>query len=96
MIGETPALASDQAPDAIPDIIAACARGNAYDPTFIASIWNAPPMKQAQDISAIAAGTEASDGVIPKTTAHTVSSTNIPIGRLSSAANLSAAHPPTK
>src|SRR5687767_8371393 len=96
MNGARPALTSDHVPEAIPDIVAACSRGNAYEPTFIASIWNMPPMKQAHDIIAMAIGTDSKPAVNPNGSASTVSSANMPTGRLSLVANLSAAHPPTK
>ena len=49
---------SDHEPDAMPDIIAACSRGNVYEPTFSATIWNPPPMNVDSEISAIAIGTD--------------------------------------
>src|SRR5262252_3963398 len=49
---------SDHEPEAIPVIMADCSRGNAYEPTFSATIWNPPPMNVDRPISAMASGTE--------------------------------------
>src|SRR5688572_1015552 len=87
---------SDHDPEAIPDIIAACSRGNAYDPTFSATIWKPPPMNVEKEINAIAAGTEVVHVVIPSVRDAIVSRRNMPIGRGLLAANLSAAQPQKK
>jgi hypothetical protein len=76
--------------------MAACSRGNEYEPTFIASIWKQPPTKHAHDIIAIATPTDAASGVKPKGSEQATNSRNMPTGRRLSAANRSAAHPPTK
>jgi hypothetical protein len=89
-------LTSDHAPEAIPDIIAACSRGKLNRPTLSAVIWNPPPMKHAQDMSAIAAGTEANIGATPSASDETVSSPNRPTGRGLVAATRSAIHPQKK
>ncbi|MNC87547.1 hypothetical protein D3C83_32790 [compost metagenome] len=53
-------------------------------------------MKQAHDIMAMAIGTDSNPAVKPKGSASTVSRANMPTGRRSLVANLSAAQPPTK
>src|ERR1043165_2748666 len=52
-------LTSDHEPDAMPVIIAACSRGNAYEPTLSATIWKPPPMNVDRPMSVIASGTDA-------------------------------------
>ena len=65
---------SDHEPDAMPDIIADCSRGNAYEPTFSATIWNPPPMNVDSEINPIASGTDAVIVVSPSVSEMAVSS----------------------
>ncbi len=72
---------SDHEPDAIPDISADCSRGNAYEPTFSATIWNPPPMNVDSPIRPIAIGTDVVIVTKPSVSETMVSSMNMPIGR---------------
>src|SRR4030095_10421821 len=90
------AFRSANDPEAIPDIIAACSRGNAYDPTFNATIWNPPPMNAAHEMISMASMTEFVQVVNPNASANTVSNANSPTGRRLSAAYLSATQPHRK
>ena len=53
-------------------------------------------MKQAHDIRAIAAGTDANIGAMPRASEHTVRSANSPTGRGLLVAKRSAIHPQKK
>src|SRR3954453_15349958 len=74
-------LTSDHEPEAMPVIIAARSRGNAYDPTLRGTIWNPPPMNLDSDTSAIVSATDVVAVVKPSVSEMTVRSRNIPTGR---------------
>ena len=80
----------------MPDIIAACSRGNANEPTFSATIWKPPPMKVENEISAIATGTDVVHVAAPSVSDATVRSRNRPTGLVLLAAYRSAAQPQKK
>src|SRR5262245_10946828 len=74
-------LTSDHEPDAMPVIIADCSRGNAYEPTFSATIWNPPPINVDSEIRAMASRTDVVIVVSPSVSETTVRNRNMPIGR---------------
>src|SRR5688572_19199009 len=89
-------LTSDQEPEAMPVIMAACSRGNENDPTFSATIWNPPPMNVDSEINAIAMGTDVVQVVKPSVSETRLKNAKNPIGRRLLAANRSAIHPQKK